>query len=128
MEHRVDPPEVRYWERLCKETLATAKWTARATWAANNCEEVPFRDTEASQWRAEAFRKETQAKKEAMKAAAAENPGQEAEDEERDVRGHHQVKVLQLSGIRSGWECTLCRNMSSNHELLTSKKRLGCPS
>ena len=62
-----------------------------------------------------------------MKAAAADNPEQEAEDEERDVRGHHPVKVLQLSGIRSGWRCTLCRKMSSKKELLTSKKCLGCP-
>ena len=48
MEHRVDPSEVKSWERPCKETLATAKWIARAAWAANNCEEAPFRDTEAS--------------------------------------------------------------------------------
>ena len=48
---------MRRWERLCKETLETAKWIARATLAANNCGEAPFRDTEASQWRADVFRK-----------------------------------------------------------------------
>ena len=56
-QHRVDSGDVKLWERLCHETLATAKWIARATWAANNCEEPPFRDTEASQWRAAAFKK-----------------------------------------------------------------------
>ena len=57
MQHRVDSSEVKRWERLCNETLATAKWIARATWAANNCGEAPYRDTEASQWRAAVFRK-----------------------------------------------------------------------
>ena len=45
MQHRVDLSEVKYWERLCKETLATAKWNARVTWAANCCEEAPFSAT-----------------------------------------------------------------------------------
>ena len=42
IQHRVDPSEVKYKERLCKETLATGKWIARATWAASNCEEAPL--------------------------------------------------------------------------------------
>ena len=76
MQHRVDSSEVKLWERLCKETLATAKWIARATWAANNCEEAPYRDSEASQWRAAAFKKETKAKKAARKAAMADDQEQ----------------------------------------------------
>ena len=43
--HRVDPWEVEYWKQLCSQTMATAMWIARATWAASNCEEAPFRDT-----------------------------------------------------------------------------------
>lgn len=62
-----------------------------------------------------------------MKVAAANNLEQEAEGAERDERGHHPVKILQLSGIRSGWRCTVCRNMSSKRELLTSETCLGCP-
>ena len=41
-QHRVDSAEVALWERLCKETSRIAKWIARATWAANNCEDAPF--------------------------------------------------------------------------------------
>ena len=44
-QHRVDSAEVTLWERLCKEALGTAKWIARATWAANNCEDAPYRDS-----------------------------------------------------------------------------------
>lgn len=33
---------------------------------------------------------------------------------------------MQLSGIRSGWRCTVCRTMSSEKELLISKKCTGC--
>ena len=51
-QHRVDGAEVTLWERLCKEALGTAKWIARATRAANNCEEAPYCDSEACQWRA----------------------------------------------------------------------------
>lgn len=40
--HRVDSAEVTLWERLCKAALGIAKWIARATWAANNCEDAPF--------------------------------------------------------------------------------------
>ena len=110
MQHRVDSPEVKLWDRLCNETLATAKWIARATWAASNCDDPPYRDTEASQWRAAAYRKKEKAKKAARKAAAAdEDRGCEVDDGGKDMRGHNPVKVLQLFGIRSGWRCTLCR-------------------
>ena len=61
-QHRVDGADVKLWERLCIATMATAKWIARATWVANNCEEAPYRDTEASQGRVAAFKKEEKGK------------------------------------------------------------------
>ena len=68
-QHRVDPAEVLRWERLCNQTMGMAKWIARATWAANNCDEAPYRDTEASQWRAAAFKKGERERQAARKAA-----------------------------------------------------------
>ena len=128
MQHRVDSSEVKRWERLCNETLATAKWIARATWAASNCDEAPYRDTEASQWRAAAFRKGERERKAARKAAAADGDhGSEADGDGKDHRGHNPVKVLQQSGIRSGWRCTICRMNSSNKELLVARRCRGCP-
>lgn len=126
-QHRVDPAEVKYWERLCNETLETAKWIARATWAASNCDEAPFRDTEASQWRAEVFRKDAKDKKAAAAAAAADDPEQEVGGSVFNLRGHNPVKALQLSSIRSGWRCTICRKTSSKRKLLTISRCMGCP-
>lgn len=127
MEHRVDRSEVKRWEEQCRETLDAAKWIARATWAANNCEEAPYRGTEASQWRAAAAKKEARAKKNARRAAARDDKEQEERDGEQDLRGHNPVKVLRLSGIRSGWRCTLCRKVSSKKKLLASRRCRGCP-
>ena len=84
MQHRVDRSEVKRWEELCSETLETAKWIALATWAANNCDEPPCKDTEASQWRAAVARKEAKTKKAARRAAA----GGEQELEENGQRCH----------------------------------------
>ena len=104
-----------------------AKWIARATWAANNCEEPPYRDTEASQWRAAAAKKEAKAMKMARRSAAGDSKDQDEHDGERDLRGHNPVKVLQLSGIRSGWRCTFCQKTSPKKKLLTSRRCRGCP-
>ena len=123
--HRVDPFTVQWWGNLFEQALTTAKWIARATWAANNCEEAPFRDTEANQWRSELSKKETKARK---AAAAADNTACTAtSDGKPNLRGHNPVQVLQLSGIRSGWRCSICRQMSSKKERLISRKCSGCP-
>jgi hypothetical protein len=124
--HRVDAAEVKRWEAMCKHTLKLATWVARATGAASNCDDPPFRDTEASQWRAKAFRKEAKAKREAEKEAR-DRGEQDDDDGQHDLKGHDPVKVLQLSGIRSGWRCTLCWKTSSKKGFLTSRRCTGCP-
>ena len=123
-QHRVSPGEVEYWKRLCKQTMDTAMWLARATWAANNCEEAPFRDTEASQWRADLSKKEIRAKKAAAAAELALNPLARGP---LNLRGHDPIQVLQLSGIRSGWRCSICRKNSSSKKLLVRNRCTGCP-
>lgn len=126
-QHRVDSAEVTLWERLCKETMDTVKWVARATWAANNCEDAPYRDSEACQWRAAAFKREAKAKRVAQTHAEGDGQGQRPEDGQLDMRGHDLVKVLQLSGIRSGWRCRVCRKISSKKQLLVSRPCTGSP-
>ena len=61
-----------------------------------------------------------------MNVAAANNLEHEAEGAERDERGHHPVKILQLSGIHSGWRCTVCRKNVVQEGAPPSKKCLGC--
>ena len=100
---------------------------ARATWAANNCEDPPFRDSEACQWRAAAFKKEMRAKRAAEGQMKEGGQGSLSQDDLPDMRGHDPVKVLQLSGIRSGWRCRVCRKISSKKQLLVSRPCTGCP-
>ena len=50
-QHRVDPSDVNDWKQQAKEAKAIAMWIARATWAANICEDEPFRDSEANRTR-----------------------------------------------------------------------------
>ena len=97
--HRVDPATVRWWDKMFEQALKTARWIARATWAANNCEQAPYRDTEANQWRAEVSKKEAKIRREAAAAARVESePGGTSTP---DTRGHMPVQMFQLSGIRS---------------------------
>ena len=126
-QYRVDSAEVSRWEQLYKDAMATAKWIARATWVANNCEEASYRDSEASQWRAAAFKKEAKAKRAAAKAGKADGHEHQVDDGRLDLKGHNPVKVLQLSGIRSGWRCTTCKKISSKKRLLVSRPCSGCP-
>ena len=37
------------------------------------------------------------------------------------------MKVLHLSGIRSGWQCKVCRKISSKKRLVVSRPCIGCP-
>ena len=66
-QHRVDAAEVRYWNEQCSSAKAAAMWIARATWAANNCEDAPFKDSEASRWRADLHKKDAHIRKASLK-------------------------------------------------------------
>ena len=94
-------------------------WITRATWAASNCGEAPFRDTEASQWRADLSRKKVRAKKAAAAAELALNP---LASGPYNLRGHDPVQMLQLSGIRSGWRCSIY--FSDGHDRVQMKELL----
>ena len=50
--HRVAPEEVKRWSAAQKAAKARAKWIGMVTYAANNVPTFPFRDSEASRWRA----------------------------------------------------------------------------
>ena len=57
-QHRVPREEVMRWKEEYKVAWKRAKWIGIVTHAANNVPEYPYRDSEASQWRAAAFKKE----------------------------------------------------------------------
>ena len=121
--HRVCCSDVKHWRKQAKEAEDTAIWIARAAWAANNCEEAPFRDSEANRTRAEQSKKDKAAAKEKSKAVDASV----SSTNDDNHRGHKPEKVLQLSGIRSWWRCMLCRKIASRKCHLISRKCKGDP-
>ena len=50
--HRVPGEEVRRWKAAFATARARAKWIGIATHAAGNHSQFPFRDSEASRWKA----------------------------------------------------------------------------
>ena len=120
----VDKPDVIHWKNQADEAKRTAMWIARATWAANNCDDAPFRDSEANRTRADRHRKAKAIAKEHRRARDGTDHTDSSSD---NLRGHQPEKVLQTSGIRSGWRCKICRKMASKKCHLTSRKCKGDP-
>ena len=90
-QHRVDPADVASWREQCESTRKTAIWVAKATWAANNCSDEPYRDSEASRCKADIAKKHSQAEKAqrqggCRKTGGGSMPGFEARDL-KDVSG-----------------------------------------
>ena len=50
--HRISQSEVGRWKKAFAAAKARAKWIGIATHAANNSTHFPFRDSEASRWKA----------------------------------------------------------------------------
>lgn len=62
-----------------------------------------------------------------MRVAGGDEQERHEGESRQDMRGHSFVKVFQLSGIRSGWRCIVCRKISSKKQLLVSRPYTGCP-
>ena len=122
-QHRADATEVRDWNDRCVSVEATARWVARTTWAANNCEDEPYKDSEASRRRADVHKKQKQKERAGQKLRRAAGQGGKSEI----LRGHIPQQILQTPGIRSGWSCKTCRKISSKKSLLTKFKCNGDP-
>ena len=85
-QHKVDAVEVKDWNDKCASATSTAMWIAIQTWAASNCEDEPYKDSEASSLRADLHwkEKEDQHKKAKLKLGRPIERSGRAED----LRGH----------------------------------------
>ena len=52
--HRVTPSDVKIWRQAYEEIYWRARWIGIATQAANEHPEFPYKDSEASRWKADA--------------------------------------------------------------------------
>ena len=84
---------------------------------------TPFKDNEAARWKA----KEAKANKAKLKEEKKKEDVRKREEDEGKLKVHQlgkhlPQKVTQLSGMRSGWRCKICRCMSSTRAKLEDKK------
>ena len=116
--HRVPAEEVRRWKAAHRTTKARAKWIGMATHVANNVPEFPFRDSEASRWKALAAQRSRTEKKAGIDGRKRRGPRQGKQVILADKGGHHIEAAL--SG--NSWLCGVCRCRSvSRKKLATSR-------
>ena len=99
------------------------KLTGKSVNLACNTETYPFKGNEAARWKAKEA-KVNKAKIKDEKKKEDERTKKEEEGKERVYQIGKQLpqKVTQLSGMRSGWRCKICRCMSSTRAKLDDKK------
>ena len=78
--HRVPQEEVRRWKKAVEAAKARAKWIGMATHAASNFPQFPFRDSEASRWKAVAAQR-----KKAERKAGVDGRKKRGAKQERQV-------------------------------------------
>ena len=61
--HRVTPSDVKIWRQAYEEIYRRARWIGIATQVANEHPEFPYKDSEASRWKADARERSRTAKK-----------------------------------------------------------------
>ena len=99
------------------------KWTGKSVNLACNTGTYPFKDNEAARWKAKEA-KVNKAKIKEAKKKEDEQKRKEEEGKEREyqVGRHLPQKVTQISGMRSGWRCSICRRMASTRAKLDQKR------
>ena len=110
--------EVRRWKAAFEAVKAMAKWIGIATHAAGNHPQFPFRDSEASRWKAVAAQRNRVAKKVGVDGRRR----RAAKPTNRIIpasRGGHTIG-LALSG--HCWLCTKCKARSSSRAKLAASK------
>ena len=107
--HRVSQMEVGRWKKAFAAAKARSKWIGMATHAAKNCVHFPFRDAEASRWKAMAAQR-----KRAERQAGVDGRRKRAPKQVKPIvpanRGGHCIELAR-SGQR--WICTKCKGRSS---------------
>ena len=116
--HRVPPEEVRIWKKAQRVAKDRAKWIGQATYAANNSDSFPFRDNEASRWKAAAAQRRRQNKKAGIDGRRRKR-GPLAKQTIPVSKGGHRI-VAALSG--GGWLCTHCKCRSAVRRKLSTTR------
>ena len=116
--HRVPAEEVKRWKAAFTAAKARAKWIGIATHAAGNHAHFPYRDSEASRWKAVAAQR-----RKADKKAGIDGRRKRGSKAEKKIipaaKGGHHVE-LAMSG--HCWICTKCKARSTSRlNLATSK-------
>ena len=126
--HRVEREEFELWGQSYEETLAAAKWIARATHEANNQVEFPFQDSEAARWRSEALAAERRkAKHLRSKRLFIIDKLKVMKRKKLPEHGGHQVEHVPGGGQRSRWRCRVCKVKSGTKTELESQTCKGDP-
>ena len=113
--HRVARSDVERWKEAFLQVEERAIWIGVATQAANNHDDFPYRDSEASRWRADAKERAKLAKGNAIKQKRrrARNAAADA-----GADGGHSL-VKSVVGNRNLWRCQICKAWSRNKLKLT---------
>ena len=117
----VPATEVARWKNECKAAKDRAKWIGIATHAANNMPNYPFRDSEASRWRAMAAQRARANKKKGI-----DGRRRRTQIQPRRViakgKGGHDVVQAESGG---GWLCTVCKDRSTSYLKLATVRCSG---
>lgn len=122
--HRVPQEEVRRWKLALNAAKARAKWIGMATHASNNHPLFPFRDSEASRWKAVA----AQRKRMERKAGIDIRKKRGAKMQKKAIptaKGGHSIELAQSGHC---WMCTACRGRSTSWSKLATSKCDGAKS
>ena len=114
--HRVPASEVARWKSLHSEVAERAIWIGVATQAANEHEEFPFKDSEASRWQADSKARARLAKK-----TGRSGRGRRARKEQQRNMGDngHNPQVTTF-GTKKLWKCGDCKRWARSRMQLCS--------
>ena len=115
--------EVEQWKKDEDDAFHMLKWIGKSVsfWLAT-LKPTPFKDKEASRFKAnEAKANKAKIKEEKRKEEERKKKEEEGKARDYQVGRHMPQKVMQISGVRSGWRCRICRCMSSTKAKLDEK-------
>lgn len=125
-EHRVSRYEVDKWKKDEEDAWRLLKCIGKVVNLSCNTGVYPFKDNEASRIKANDSTANKHKLKQEKEAREKQRKKEKEEDEVLYRLGRHMPqKVLQISGMRSGWRCKVCRCMSSTKAKLDERKRNG---
>ena len=116
--HRVPAEEVKRWKAAFTAAKARAKWIGIATQAAGNHAHFPYRDSEASRWKAVAAQRKKANNKEGIDGRKKKGPKAAKKIIPVSEGGHH----VELAMSGHCWICTKCKARSTSRISLATSK------